>query len=721
MALLVRTVFLVWQRQLAVVAALLAAPWLCAAVDAPANPAALPEVRALLRFLDESRGQYILSGQQEFPGWSDESKDDEFDWLLASTGKRPVIRGFDFLFYTHSAAGRAGQRSTQRALAWSRAGGVVTFCSHFFVDLGSPAGNPQFYSPGASGSVGTTFDIREAVKDGTPENREFLAKLDLMAGELKKLRDARVPVLWRPFHECSGGWFWWGAKGAAPFIQAWRIMFERYTALHQLTNLIWVYNPTGTETRWREWYPGDEYVDVVSFDYYPTAGTHPPHTTDYQAVRAWKPGKVTALSEVGAMPDPDRIASEGAWWSYFCTWNGFQRDPAQNSADFVRRMYAHDKVITLEEFRPLWAAKAFTLTSVPAPGLVVAGAPLELTVTANDSNPVSYQWSRDGAPLAGATAASYRVPAATLADAGSYTVAVTGSAGTLTSLPARIDVAAGDDGRIVNLSVRAAAGADAQALIPGFVVADAGNPKPIVVRAVGPALIPFGVADAVADPVLELNSAPAIANDDWSLNATGTATDLAAAFTQVFAFALPEGSRDSAVLASVSNGLYTARITGKAGSPGIALAEVYDRAWNSPAHGRLVNISARANVSAGRPIIAGFSIHGQARTVMVRAVGGSTLSGYGVQGALPNPRLTLYRAQPDGSSTEIAANDDWAGGDVSPLALQPVFDRAYAFQIDPTTRDSVLLLTLQPGSYTAQVTSADPANGIALVEVYEIR
>jgi mannan endo-1,4-beta-mannosidase len=215
----------------------------------PSHPTALPEVGWVLELLRQTSGSRILSGQQERIDWFGLDNEVNFDFVRRTTGLTPAVRGFDFMFYTHSAGGRQGQRAAERAIVWAERGGVVQFCVHWFVDTGSPVGNPKFYTNE------TTFDLRQALIAGTPENTELLREMDLMAEELKKLRDARVPVIWRPFHECSGGWFWWGAKGAEPFKQVYRLMFDRYTRLHGLTNLIWCYNPTETPGALEAWYP----------------------------------------------------------------------------------------------------------------------------------------------------------------------------------------------------------------------------------------------------------------------------------------------------------------------------------------------------------------------------------------------------------------------------------------------------------------------------------
>ena len=171
-----------------------------AAIDAPVSPNAQPGVAQLLDFLGSINGTYVLAGQQEID-WDPTRKNEDFDYILKVTGKTPAVRGFDYLQYTYSATTRAQQDVTARALAWARAGGIVACCCHFYVDIGSPPNSPQYFAPNANpGAVGTTFDIRQAVIPGTLENTEILTKLDFLAAEFARLRDAGVVVLWRPFH-----------------------------------------------------------------------------------------------------------------------------------------------------------------------------------------------------------------------------------------------------------------------------------------------------------------------------------------------------------------------------------------------------------------------------------------------------------------------------------------------------------------------------------------
>lgn len=110
----------------------------------------------------------------------------------------------------------------------------------------------------------TNFDVSRAVQSGTPENLATLRDIDSIAVQLQRLENAGVPVLWRPLHEAGGGWFWWGAKGAAAAKALYDIMYDRLTNVHGLHNLIWEWS-----TNEPEWYPGNNKVDIIGYDSYP--------------------------------------------------------------------------------------------------------------------------------------------------------------------------------------------------------------------------------------------------------------------------------------------------------------------------------------------------------------------------------------------------------------------------------------------------------------------
>jgi hypothetical protein len=257
--------------------------------------------------------------------------------------------------------------------------------------------------------------------------------------------------------------------------------------------------------------------------------------------------------------------------------------------------------------------------------------------------------------------------------------------------------------------VRSAAGAGDQALLVGFVVA--GGSKNLLIRGVGPALAQFGVGGVLADPQLGVYSGGTVllTNDNWE---SAQAAEKASAAVGVGAFALPAGGRDTAVLPTLGSGAYTAQVSGVGGATGIALLELYDAAGASTA--RLVNASARTQVGTGANVlIAGFTIAGAAaKTVLIRAVG-PTLANFGVVGSLADPTLTVLS-----SRGPLATNDNWSTG--SGAAVAQAAGAVGAFALPSGSLDAALLLSLAPGSYTAQVAGVRDTAGVALVEVYDV-
>ena len=140
----------------------------------------------------------------------------------------------------------------------------------------------------------TTFDAANATVEGTWENKVFTSDMAAVAGYLKLLKDAGIPVLWRPFHEAAGKWFWWG-KDAASHKAMWIAMFNYFKA-QGLDNLIWVWT---TETGDEDWYPGDQYVDIIGRDIYSKDAET--CASQYAAISATYGNKIVALSECGTV------------------------------------------------------------------------------------------------------------------------------------------------------------------------------------------------------------------------------------------------------------------------------------------------------------------------------------------------------------------------------------------------------------------------------------
>ncbi len=274
-------------------------------------------------------------------------------------------------------------------------------------------------------------------------------------------------------------------------------------------------------------------------------------------------------------------------------------------------------------------------------------------------------------------------------------------------------------GRLINLSVRTFAGADANTLIVGFFVAGSGG-RSLLVRGVGPALANFGVTGALSDPRIAAYSGSTVieSNNDWGVAPNATA--ISATAPAVGAFALPSGSRDAAMLRDFRAGFsYTVQVAGGVGETGVALMEIYD-ASGTPSNppgipsARLGNVSARSTVGTGSGIlIAGFTVNENSRAVLVRGIG-PALAAFGVTGTLANPRLQIFQG-----ARVVAENDDWGVGS-NAAAIASAAAGVGAFALNANSPDAALLLTLPPGSYTAQISGVNNTTGVALVEVYEV-
>jgi len=335
-----------------------------------------------------------------------------------------------------------------------------------------------------------------------------------------------------------------------------------------------------------------------------------------------------------------------------------------------------------------------------------------VTLSAKVTGAVSYQWQKDGVALTGATSPTLSLSGVTSANSGTYTVVATNTAGSTTSSKAVLLVATPQPGRLMNLSVRSFAGSGAQTLTAGFALSGSGT-CPLVIRGVGPTLSLFNVGSLLADPRLQVLRGQEVqaSNDNW-----GGQKSLADAFGRVGAFELAANSLDAALLFSPSPEAYTAQVSGVAEGTGIALVEVYDASTDSSLS-RLVNLSARTQVGQGDSmLIAGFSISGNVpKRLLIRGVGPS-LSTFGVTGVLEDPKLQLF----DASRTLLAENDNWSDAPNDSSALALAASSVGGFPLNSSSRDAVMLVTLVPGNYTAQVSGVSNATGVALVEVYEL-
>jgi hypothetical protein len=296
------------------------------------------------------------------------------------------------------------------------------------------------------------------------------------------------------------------------------------------------------------------------------------------------------------------------------------------------------------------------------------------------------------------------------------TVTATNASGTTTD-SLTISIAPLAYARIANFSVRAMSGVGSDTLIAGFVVST--GAKSLLLRGVGPTLATFGITSPLDDPLLTLDSSgiEVATNSSWETSSSGQAQGplITAADTQVGAFALPAGSADAALIAPLNGGDYTASVLSPNGSSGVALMEIYDADTTFDPSSRLMNVSARAKVASGQgTFIAGFVIEGNIpETVLIRG-DGPALAAFGVSNVLADPQITVIAG-----SSVIAQNAAWGTGTSSAAQLSAAAALVGAFPLSAGSKDSAVLVTLQPGAYTIIVTSVSGANGVALVEVYD--
>ena len=353
-----------------------------------------------------------------------------------------------------------------------------------------------------------------------------------------------------------------------------------------------------------------------------------------------------------------------------------------------------------------------TITSQPRAQAVGIGGTVVFSVTATNAS--NYQWQRNGVAIPGATNATLTLANAQSANTGTYTVLVGAGDGAVTSAPAPLTVA-NTFSRLNNLSVRSTAGTGANTLIVGLTTA--GGTKDILLRGVGPTLGQFGVAGTLADPRLALFNSASVEtaqNDDWGGGAALTAT-----FSSVGAFPLGTTSKDAALLATLAPGSYSAQVSGAAGTTGVVLVESYDSDTGSPL-ARYTNLSARNQVGTGANIlIVGFNLTGTGpKRLLIRAVG-PALAQFGVAGVLSDPQLAVFNA----ASVEVGRNDDWentAANLGQSTLIEMASSSVGAFPLPGASRDAATVVTLQPGSYTVQVSGVNNTTGVALVEIYEL-
>lgn len=315
----------------------------------PCNPNASPEVKAVMNYLAELTGNGIIIGQH-----TKTKKQEELSYIQEVTDRLPALCGFELLSYSPNINYQASNEeclieveenkdTLEEAFAWAERKGLITFTWHWFSPTGGA--DKSFYA------ANTDFDPVKALIDGTKENEAFLSDMDFMAGLLKQFQDRNIPILWRPFHEADGDWFWWGHSGAEVAKQLYRLMFDRYTNHHQLDNLIWVWNSPR-----KECYVGDECCDVISRDMYPPAHQHTDHREEYEELaQIAGSSKIAAIAEIGTIPGVPELSKTRVPWAWFMAWctEHITTEQYTDKAE-LRKAYLHEYAVTLDKLPKLY-------------------------------------------------------------------------------------------------------------------------------------------------------------------------------------------------------------------------------------------------------------------------------------------------------------------------------------------------------------------------------
>lgn len=345
----------------------------------PCDPDATAETKNLMSYLASVYGNNIISGQQEIYMYGPHDFEYEFEYLKEKTGHYPAIRGFDFLNSANILYG-SEDGTTDRMIDWVKnKNGIVTASWHITVPKkmeGYKVGDTNItWGDATYDPKETDFVTSNVLKEDTVEREYYLKALEALAGQIQKLQDANVPLIFRPLHEAEGGggetgsWFWWGKEGSKVYKELWKLTYDTLVNEYGLHNIIWEWNSYNFDTS-ENWYPGDEYVDIIGYDKY--------NCTVYLEENNWQPSlvhndsaisstfygimekysskKMVAMAENDSFSTVDNLTNEKAGWLYFCTWYdggsdniNFLSSPTFNTLEDTIEMYQSDYCITLDE------------------------------------------------------------------------------------------------------------------------------------------------------------------------------------------------------------------------------------------------------------------------------------------------------------------------------------------------------------------------------------
>ena len=307
----------------------------------PVNPHATPEARALLTYLASISGNGYITGQHNYPNVGSRYTDLAYDL----TGKYPGLFGADFGFSAgddkDSVLGRPGM--VEEAERQWHNGAVIAYTWH---EVRPTDDEPVTFRDSVQGKL-TDYEWQQVLTPGTPLYNRWCAQVDVIAGYLRQLQDAHVPVLFRAYHEMNGNWFWFGGRpGKDGSAALYRQIYDRFVNVHHLDNLVWVWNvnaPSGNAGSIADYYPGAQYCDLVTMDIYGEF-----KQDYYDSMIALAAGKPIALAEVGAVPSQDVLAQQPRW-AYFMVWSEIVR--SGNSLEQIKAIYDSPRALNRDDAR----------------------------------------------------------------------------------------------------------------------------------------------------------------------------------------------------------------------------------------------------------------------------------------------------------------------------------------------------------------------------------
>lgn len=306
----------------------------------PVTRNATPEAVELLEFIYSLSGDKILSGQHDYPM----SGPFYSRYVHKMTGKYPALVGRDFGFSEPGTLDGVNYRqgTIDNLIQSHHEGYMITLMWH--------ATPPTMQEP-VNFSDGVQSDLTDAEWDalitpGSDIHERWKSQVDGIAPYLRQLQYEGVPVLWRPYHEMNGGWFWWGGRGGENgYKKLYRMLYDRLVNFHDLKNLIWVFNGnqvSGNVKPYADFYPGNDVVDILATDVYQKYVD-----SDYDDLLELGKGKPIALGEVGPFPTT-RYLDTHPKWVWFMSWSEFLLKPDRKD---VVKLYGDDRVLTLDELK----------------------------------------------------------------------------------------------------------------------------------------------------------------------------------------------------------------------------------------------------------------------------------------------------------------------------------------------------------------------------------